>query len=237
MRLATAASPTCCAPPVLIVTRQLVSPAAPNPAPPSGKLAKYTMPASRPAASNAASANSPCETGHDRSSLPAAWSIEELFWRRLLTLKPSSLNEFGHHGFVGFLLALDERPIMTCDNAVTKPHFGQVLSFSQQLKFRGAFSVEPHAHKTVQYGHGRSRQSADKCENEFYVKTTRVLWPVRHISTCIHTTKGSLGSRSKSVRRRRIRPLSHLPDSGYCIAATILIYKVPALAQGLLYGL
>jgi hypothetical protein len=30
---------------------QLVSPAAPNPAPPSGKLAKYTMPALRPAAS------------------------------------------------------------------------------------------------------------------------------------------------------------------------------------------
>src|SRR5262249_34368229 len=36
---------------------------------------------------------------------------------------------------------------MTCDNAVTKPYFGRVLSFSQQLKFRGAFSVEPHAHK------------------------------------------------------------------------------------------
>src|SRR5215469_710817 len=72
MRLATAASPTCCAPPVPIVMRQLVSPAAPNPAPPSGKLLKCTTPASRPrAASNAASANSPCETGHDRSSLPA----------------------------------------------------------------------------------------------------------------------------------------------------------------------
>jgi alpha-beta hydrolase superfamily lysophospholipase len=87
-----------------------------------------------------------------------------------LTLKPSSLNEFGHHGFVGFLLALDELPVMTCDNAVTKPHIGRVLSFSQQLKFRGAFSVQPHAHKTVQYGHGTSRQNADKYENEFYVK-------------------------------------------------------------------
>jgi hypothetical protein len=87
-----------------------------------------------------------------------------------LTLKPSSLSEFGHHGFVSFLLALDEFPIMTCDNAVTKPHIGRVLTFSQQLKFRGAFSVEPHAHKTVQYGHGRSRQSADKYENKFYVK-------------------------------------------------------------------
>jgi hypothetical protein len=30
---------------------QVVSPAAPNPAPPSGKLAKYTMPALRPTAS------------------------------------------------------------------------------------------------------------------------------------------------------------------------------------------
>jgi len=50
MRLATAASPTYCAPPVLIVMLQLVSPAAPNPASPSGKLAKY-MPALRPAAS------------------------------------------------------------------------------------------------------------------------------------------------------------------------------------------
>jgi hypothetical protein len=88
----------------------------------------------------------------------------------LLTLKPSSLNEFGHRGFVGFLLALEEFPIMTCDNAVTKPHIGRVLSFSQQLKFRSAFSVEPHSHKTVQYGHGRSRQSADEYENEFYVK-------------------------------------------------------------------
>src|SRR5215471_3763986 len=71
MRLATAASPTCCAPPVLIVMRQLVSPAAPNPAPQFGKLPKCTTPASPPAASNAASANSPCETGHDRSSLSA----------------------------------------------------------------------------------------------------------------------------------------------------------------------
>src|SRR5690242_2041638 len=59
---------------------------------------------------------------------------------------------------------------MTCDNAVTKPHIGRVLSFSQQLKFRGAFSVQPHAHKTVQYGHGTSRQNADKYDNEFYVK-------------------------------------------------------------------
>src|SRR5262249_42162542 len=48
MRPATAASPTCCAPPVLIVMLQLVSPAVPSPAPPSGLLAKYTTPASRP---------------------------------------------------------------------------------------------------------------------------------------------------------------------------------------------
>src|SRR6516164_11456690 len=48
MRPAIAASPTCCAPPVLIVTLQLVSPAAPTPALPSGLLVKYTMPASRP---------------------------------------------------------------------------------------------------------------------------------------------------------------------------------------------
>src|SRR5215813_14821870 len=48
MRPATDASPTCCAPPVLIVMLQLVSPAAPTPAPPSGLLVKYTMPASRP---------------------------------------------------------------------------------------------------------------------------------------------------------------------------------------------
>src|SRR5262249_40236077 len=69
MRPATTASPTCCAPAVLIVVLQLVSPAAPNPAPPSGKLAKCTTPASRPAASTAATANSPCETGPDRSPL------------------------------------------------------------------------------------------------------------------------------------------------------------------------
>jgi hypothetical protein len=74
-----------------------------------------------------------------------------------LTLKPGSLNEFGHPSFICFLLALDELPIMTCDNAVTKPHIGGVLSFSQQLKFRGAFSVEPHAHEIVQYCHDLAR--------------------------------------------------------------------------------
>src|SRR5215469_9558570 len=77
MRLATAASPTCCAPPVLIVTRQLVSPAAPNPAPPSGKLAKYTMPASRPAASNAASPILPARLGMTAHRFPPLCSAEE----------------------------------------------------------------------------------------------------------------------------------------------------------------
>jgi hypothetical protein len=107
-----------------------------------------------------------------------------------LTLKPSSLNEFGNHGFVGFLLALYELPVMTCDNAVTKPHIGRVLSFSQQLKFRGAFSVQPHAHKTVQHGHGTSRQNADKYDNEFYVKNRQSALTFPTFSTCIHTTKG-----------------------------------------------
>jgi hypothetical protein len=75
-----------------------------------------------------------------------------------LTLKPSSLNEFGHPTFIGFLLAFDELPIMTCDNAVTKPHIGWVVGFSQQLKFRGTLSVKPHTHKIVQHRHGTSNR-------------------------------------------------------------------------------
>ena len=46
-----------------------------------------------------------------------------------------------------------------------------------------------------------------------------------------------IGSKIKEREAEEDRQLSHLPDSSYCIAATILLYKVPALAQGLLYGL
>src|SRR5262249_60787038 len=104
---------------------------------------------------------------------------------------------------------------MTCDNAVTKPHFGQVLSFSQQLKFRGAFSVEPHAHKTVQYGHGRSRQQSDKWENKFYVKNHQSalarptyfhMYPhnQRLIGFTIKEREAEENSAAKSFTRRRL---------------------------------
>src|SRR5262249_41887453 len=60
--------PICCAPPVLIVMLQPVSPAAPNPAPPSGLLAKCTTLAS-PSAPTTPRTTTSCATLTDSDSL------------------------------------------------------------------------------------------------------------------------------------------------------------------------
>src|ERR1700752_2597057 len=58
------------------------------------------------------------------------------FRRCPLPLKPCSFNAFSKPSFVGLLLAFLELAIMARDDAVTKPHIGRRLGFSQQLKFR-----------------------------------------------------------------------------------------------------
>jgi hypothetical protein len=73
------------------------------------------------------------------------------FRRCLLTLEPCSFHAFSKSSFVGLLLALLELAIMARDDAVTKPHIGRRLGFSQQLKFRGALSVKQYPCEIVQY--------------------------------------------------------------------------------------
>src|SRR5262249_26226477 len=59
---------------------------------------------------------------------------------------------------------------MAGDDPVAALYIGRHLGVSQQLKFRGALSVKPHAHKIVEYGHGTSRQNT----NEFYAKNGQI---------------------------------------------------------------
>src|SRR6516162_6182981 len=126
---------------------------------------------------------------------------------------------------------------MAGDDPVTGLYIGRHLGVSQQLKFRGALSVKTHAHKILQYGHGISRQNADKYYNEFYVKSRQnaLVFP-----TFFHTYPDNQRlwvSRSKRAKRRGFGPLSHLPNGGfYCIATTILLSNVPTTAQGLRHG-
>src|SRR5215470_17444925 len=100
MRPATAASPTCCAPPVLIVMLLLVNPAAPNPAPPSGKLPKYTMPASRPRRV----IQFALRDGHDRPCLAPTKTLGDVALYRLWIIDPD-----GKEIFAGRLKSRDYR--------------------------------------------------------------------------------------------------------------------------------
>jgi hypothetical protein len=91
---------------------------------------------------------------------------------------------------------------MAGDDPVTALYIGRHLGVGQQLKFRGALSVKPHAHKIVEYGHGTSRQNT----NEFYAKNGQIALA---LPTFLHMYPHNqrltvLGSKSKSTRRRRI---------------------------------
>jgi hypothetical protein len=113
---------------------------------------------------------------------------------------------------------------MAGDDPVTALYFGRHLGVSQQLKFRGALSVKPHAHKIVQYGHATARQNVDKYENEFYLKNRQSalafptffhIYPHRQSIALSLGPFTALGEGQKSTRsssetrgRRRLGPLS-----------------------------